>query len=300
MPELDQEPEGDLSEIFERLKRLLTRRRWWIILPASVISLGVIAVLHFLPNHYSSEATIIVVQQQVPERYVTPNSTSDIMRVLDAMKQEVLSRTRLLAIIEDLNLYPKERKRLSPEGLVDLMRTDVGITPVFSRTDRPDITAFTISFIANTPRLAQETTSRLTTLFIRQNLKAREDQAVTTTKFLNTELDAAKQKLAIQEQRLRDFKMQYLGQLPEQQQGNLSILTGLQAQLQNAVNSRNRAQQQQLYLESLLVEYRRIPARDFPAAVSISPEQGTLKPAPVDPAAESFVSPMWRSRIYSI
>src|SRR6185436_14313569 len=108
---------------------MLIRRRWLILLTFSNITLGTIIVLWMLPNRYTSEATLLVVAQQVPQRYVTPNSTADLNSTLQAMKQEVLSRTRLLRLINDFGLYPKQRKRFAPEQLVTLMLGDIDITP---------------------------------------------------------------------------------------------------------------------------------------------------------------------------
>ena len=58
--------------------------------------------------------------------------------------------------------------------------------------------------------------------------------------------------------------MRHLGELPEQQQSNLGILVSLQSQLDNVMASRNQAQQQRLYLESLLGEYERRANRSAP------------------------------------
>ena len=95
----------------------------------------------------------------------------------------------------------------------------------------------------------------MTSLFIEQNLETREHQATTTTSFLREQLEAAKNKLAEAEEQVRSFKMQHLGELPEQQTGNVAILAGLQSQLQNTMASLNRAREQRGYLESLS-EYR--------------------------------------------
>jgi succinoglycan biosynthesis transport protein ExoP len=262
MPE--PEAEVNLAETIEKGLGLVKRRRWWIAAPAFVIALATVFVLYLLPNKYTSEATILVVQQQVPERYVVPTATTDLSKALEAMTQEVLSRTRLLGIIDEFGLYAKEKKRLAAEELVDKMRRDVAITPLQSNPERREINAFKIAFATESPHLAQEVTSRLTTLFIEQNLKRREDQAKTTTRFLNEQLEAAKTKLAEQEQRVRDFKMEHLGELPEQQAGNLGILASLQSQLENVMGNLNRAQQQRLYLESLIGEYRRLAQRRVP------------------------------------
>ena len=271
------EPDVNLTETISNLVGMLKRRRWWIGVPAGLIPLATIVGLYFVPNRYTSEATILVVQQQVPERYVIPTSTADVSKALEAMTEELLSRTRLLSIIDEFGLYAKDRKRLAPEQLIAMMRKDVAITPLQSNPERREINAFKIAFVTGSPYVAQEVTGRLTNLFIKQNLKRREDQATTTTNFLNEQLEAAKVKLSAQQTLVRDFKMEHLGELPEQQQGNLGILASLQSQLENVMGNLNRAQQQQLYLESLLGEYHRMAQRHIPV-VDSSGDQRVLDP----------------------
>src|SRR6185436_4825506 len=123
---------------------MLIRRRWLILLTFSNITLGTIIVLWMLPNRYTSEATLLVVAQQIPLRYVVPNSTADLNSTLQAMKQEVLSRTRLLRMINDFDLYPKQRNRLAPEQLVALMLTDINITPMGEHPQEKTFDAFRV------------------------------------------------------------------------------------------------------------------------------------------------------------
>src|SRR5579863_7134235 len=148
MPE--EEVESSLGEILDRIRRIIVGRRWWIVITACATTLVTIGVLSLLPDHYTSDATLLVVQQQIPERYVVPNSTTDVSSALQAMKQEVLSRTRLLKIISDFGLYPKASKRLAPEEIIALMLRDIDIVPLEEsplRRDK-DLTAFRISFTA--------------------------------------------------------------------------------------------------------------------------------------------------------
>jgi polysaccharide chain length determinant protein (PEP-CTERM system associated) len=217
---------------------------------------GTLFVLSLIPNRYSSEATLLVVQQQIPQRYVLPTTTTDMREALQATTEEVLSRTRLLAIIDEFSLYPNERRRASPEALLESMRKDIEIQPIENPTSPTrDVSSFKISFIASSPQLAQEVTSRLTSLFIEQNLETREHQATTTTNFLREQLEAARTKLSDSEEQVRAFKMEHLGELPEQEAGNLAIMSGLQSQLQNTMAGLARAGEQREYLESLS-EYR--------------------------------------------
>jgi polysaccharide biosynthesis transport protein len=252
MPE---EPELNINETINRVRRIITRRRWWIFAPGVAITLATCGVLLFLPNRYTSEATLLVVEQQVPERYVAPNSTSDIISTLQAMKREVLSRTRMLKLVEDFNLYEKQRKRLAPEQIAEKVLRDIDIQPLDESPDKKGFTAFKISFVANDPLLAQRVNSQLTSLFINEDLKAREQQSVSTTAFLHDQLDQKRQALEAEDKRLRDLKTQFIGELPEQQQGNLGILGSLQSQLQSIGTALSHAQEQQAYLQSLLNGY---------------------------------------------
>ena len=277
MPE--EEVRGNLSETLARVVQIAVRRRWWIIISACFTPLATVAVLSKVPNRYTSTATLVVVQQQVPERYVVPNDTTNMSVALEAMKQEILSRTQLQRIILDFGLYPKQSKRLAPEEITSLMLRDIDIDPL--ENSQRDLNAFRISFTNEDPNLAQQITTRLTSLFVQENLKTREEQASNTTSFLHDQLLAAKKKLEAQEERLRDFKMQYLGELPEQQQGNLGVLSSLQTQLQSTTASISRAQEQRVYLESLLSGYQAMVAQNTPLPSPLSP--GVTPSRPLTP-----------------
>jgi polysaccharide chain length determinant protein (PEP-CTERM system associated) len=249
------EQESNLNQTVERVLGILARRWWWIIGTGVAVALGTIAILYLLPNHYTSDATLLVVQQQVPERYVVPNSTTDITAALEAMKRQILSRTQLLKIVSDFNLYARKRRRLPPEVITELMLNDIDIQPLEENPARKDFTAFKISFTADDPVLAQRVASRLTTLFISENLKTREQQSVTTTAFLHEQAEQKRQAAEAEEKHLSDLKTQFMGELPEQQQGNLGIMAALQTQLQSAESALSHAQEQRVYLESLMNGY---------------------------------------------
>ena len=265
----------ELSENLDKFIGIALRRRWWFLTAACLVAIGAVVVSFLIPDRYKSEATILVEQQQVPERYVVPNSTTNLDQVLQAMTQDVLSRTRLLKIISDYGLYPDQRERLGPEQLVELMRTDIEIKSLEPQDEgAKGADAFKISYIGRTPEAALQVTNRLTSLFINEDLETQQQRDVNTTNFLQAQLATAQADLDKKEERLRDFKMANLGELPEQQQGNLQILDGLQMQLQNTNAALARANEQHAYLQSLLAQYRNLTV-----ATGVSP--GTLNASPV-------------------
>jgi polysaccharide biosynthesis transport protein len=209
-----------------------------------------------LPSTYRSGTLILVEQPSVPEKFVVSNIDTGIQQQLDSITQQILSRTRLLHIIDSLNLYAQDRKRKSPDDLVEQMRNDIDIDLV--RGDDRKLSAFNIYYQSRDPEMAQKATSELASLFITQNLEQRQERSENTTRFLQDQLDQARQRLAEQEARVREFKDKHIGELPSQTQSNLQILGGLQSQLQNEEDSLNRAKQQNTYMDSLLNQYRAV------------------------------------------
>lgn len=284
MPEPEEEGSLNINESVARLFRFLARRRWWVLAPFFCVSLATIAALSFIQDRYTSTATLLVVQQQVPQRYVVPNSETDVASALQAMKQEVLSRTQLLRMINEFGLYPKQRKRLAPEELVSLMLNNIDIVPT---TEGPqtaqdkDFNAFHISFTTEGALLAQQITNNLTSLFINEYLRTGAEQATNTTEFLHRQVEEKGKELETQETRLKDFKLSHIGELPEQQPGNLGILNGLQSQLSNTMSGLERAQQQRALLQAQLEatpRHRLASENGAPVLVPGNPVPQTLGP----------------------
>ncbi len=206
-----------------------------------------------LPARYKSSTLILVEQPSMPKDYVTPNIADNLQERLQSISEQILSRSRLLAIINELNLYANDRRRLSPDEIVDQMRKDIEIELV--RSEDKHINAFNVYYTASDPRIAQQVTSKLTNLFINENLEARQQESEGNTRFLETQLVTVQQTLEAQEEKIREYKAQHIGELPSQLGSNLQILTGLQAQLQAESSALNMAKQQRVYTETLLNQY---------------------------------------------
>jgi polysaccharide chain length determinant protein (PEP-CTERM system associated) len=206
-----------------------------------------------LPPRYQSTTLILVEQPTMPKDYVTPNVNDDLQERMQSITQQILSRTRLLHIIDQLNLYVDSHAQPSADQKVDRMRKDIDIELV--RDARNQITAFNVSYASRDPHLAQQVTSELTNLFINENLEVRQQQSEDTTKFMESHLETARKTLSDQEDKIRQFKALHPGELPAQVGSNLQILAGLQSQLQTEEDALNTAKQQRVYLETLVNQY---------------------------------------------
>ncbi|MGA9416144.1 MAG: XrtA system polysaccharide chain length determinant [Terriglobales bacterium] len=260
--ELQESPElPDFTEI----KGIVRRRRWQFLVPFFCGWALVWGASWLIPSTYRSGTLILVEQPSVPEKYVVSNIDTGIQQQLDSITQQILSRTRLLRIIDSLGLYAQERKHESPDELVEQMRKDIEIE--LSHGDDKKLSAFNIYYANRDPKAAQLATAELANLFIAENLEQRQKRSENTTNFLEDQLEQARADLAQQEAKVRVFKDQHLGELPSQTQSNLQILTGLQNQMQANEDSLSRAKQQNTYLESLLNQYRALDSGSKPNEV---------------------------------
>jgi len=248
-------PEGFSLQYWVGVAR---RRYLQFLIPLFLGWVAVWSTSWILAPRYRSSTLILVEQPTMPSAYVTPNVNDDLQDRVQSITQQILSRTRLLHIIDELKLDAADRSRTNPDELVDRMRKDIQIDLV--KDARNQINSFNVSYSSRDPYVAQQVTSQLTNLFINENLEVRQQQSEGTTKFMEEQMETARQTLAAQEDKIREFKAQHVGELPEQLATNLQILAGLQAQLHGEEDALNSARQQHVYLQTLVDQYRALQA----------------------------------------
>jgi polysaccharide chain length determinant protein (PEP-CTERM system associated) len=235
--------------------RRVIRKRWWII-PICLVTCGGLGLLvaSLLPKEYTSQTLVLVAKPTVPTEYVRPVVTEDLNRRLASMQEQILSRTRLEPVIEQFGLYHEDRNKVHVEELIDRLRRAIEISPLapMAGTEDRSMPGFSVKVTFDNPQSAQQICTSITSMFMEQNASALEQQAVRTTSFLSEELNKAKAALDQQDAKLAQFKRQYMGSLPEEEQSNLGVLASLNSQLEANSQALNRAQQDRAFGESLL------------------------------------------------
>ena len=231
----------------EDFLRILRKRYWILLVPFAIVSAGTALWGRRLPNLYKSETVLQVVPQRVPEAYVKSAVTTPVDERLQAMNQEILSRTRLEQIIQDFDLYPQARRTGIMEDVVEGMRKDIDVEAV-----RGD--AFRVTYTGRDPRLVMKVTEKLAQLFIDESLQDRSALAEGTSQFLETQLEDARRRLEEQDKKLQDYKMKYSGQLPSQAESNLQALHNVQMQIQAVLESINHDRGEKLLVDQQLAD----------------------------------------------
>lgn len=258
MPELIEEQESTQFD-FERYLDLVNRRHIQFLVPVFLGWLLVWGSSWILQTKYKSSTLILVEQPTMPESYVAPNVNENLQNRMQSITQQILSRTRLMMIIDKLNLYSEAQAPKTPDDKVEAMRKDISVDLVRDSRNQ-EITAFRVSFSAHDPILAKKVTNELTQLFIGENNRVREEQSQGTTHFIEQQLEDARVALAAQEAKVKQFESMHEGALPSQQASNLQILSGLQGQLQNQQDALNTAKQQRVYFQTSIEQYKNLHA----------------------------------------
>ena len=252
------------------LLEIVRRRRVLAVLPFLFVLTAAVSLAVFLPSLWTSRALVLVNRQAIPERYVTPTVQADIEARLLTLSQDILTPQRLTQIAQQYGLYRGAR---SVDDLVDRMRKDIRIELVDDRDRRTRETRsflFTVSYTASNPAVAAHVANTIASLYSEENGRMREQQAVSTSEFLENQLRELREKLQKQEHAITTYKEKYLGELPEQKDVNLRTLERLQAQLQLAHENNRRATERRQMLTDALGQIDTSVAMTSPGGSGIS------------------------------
>jgi polysaccharide chain length determinant protein (PEP-CTERM system associated) len=230
----------------------MLRRRWVLILIFALIGppLGY-GVSRFLPNRYTSETLVLIEPPNVPESFVPQVDIGNIGQRLGSMQQQILSRASLEPIALKYGLGSGDMADVI--GRLQKAIEVTAVRPIIETGDRY-LPGFSVNVTWANPRTAQEVCTDVTSMFIQDNLRIQQEHAEQTTDFLSAQLVQAKADLDAQDAKLAAFKSHYMYTLPEDQEKNLSLLTGLTSQLDGANQALARAQQDKSFAQSMLTQ----------------------------------------------
>lgn len=237
------EPAADRPSILEYVQIPL-RRPWHVVIPFVVVTLLAVGFSLTITKTYTSSTLILVESDKVPQSFMNEGTrdAAPSRPRLQTIRQEILSRTRLERILEELNPYPERAGRAPLTAIVEGMRQAIAINVKGNDS-------FTLEYTHRDPKIAQSVTARLATLFIEESSQARKTQVEVTGEFIESQLAEARQKLEEKEKALRQYKESRMGRLPEQTGANLAILQRLQLEQQSVSDSLRSARERAMLVE---------------------------------------------------
>ena len=254
----------------------ILKRRWLIILiPSVILPVVALTVSYRVTPVYTSQTLVLIEQPKVPDEYVKSVVDEGLDNRLASMKEQILSRSRLEPIIKQYGLAnPKD----DMDTRVAETQKAIAIKAIHSElSGSGGLPGFFISFKAGDAHTAQQVCRQITSLFITDSAKSREQSAQGTTEFLQEQLDDRKNNLDAQDAKLAAFQRENIGTLPDDQDANMNMLTTLNTQLDASNRELTGLEQERSYREALLAQQ----GHDSPATA------GTAHGAPGRAAAQA-------------
>ncbi|MBZ5667238.1 MAG: lipopolysaccharide biosynthesis protein [Acidobacteriia bacterium] len=242
---------------------MLRRRLKVILIPALLAPLAGFMVSYVFPPKYTSQSTVLVEGQKVPDSYVQPVITSDFSQRIQTLSQEVLAPSRLRPVIRSLALVKPDDEgklisQIQQNMQVEPVITSMSAAAAGAKKKKPSsqeaVPGFNVNYTDSDPVRAQKICNAMTSLIVDENLRSRAEVAQGTTEFLSRQLDEAKRAIDEQDAKLANFKRQYMGQLPGDSDNNMRMLMSLNSQLDATTQTLSRAQQDKAYTESMLAQ----------------------------------------------
>jgi polysaccharide chain length determinant protein (PEP-CTERM system associated) len=230
--------QGHGPQPFEQMAEVWGRRKWLALAVFTLTAaVGVTAALS-LPAIYRATATVIVEQGRT-----STAMPGELESRLQLISQEILSRSRLEALITNLKLYPVLRQSAPMEAAVNQMRKDIHTESKLQ--PQPSgigaTIAFSISYRGPDPDVVAKVANTLASFYLEEDRKIRERQTGGAVRTLKAQLDEVKANLQEQEQALGAFQDAHTGELPQESEANLANLDRVQGELRTTTDERLRA-----------------------------------------------------------
>ena len=130
-----------------------------------------------LPDMYRSTATVLVEHPGTAEGVGKSLIAVELETRLQMISQEVLSETRLMALMDRFDLYPELRMRGEGAGAVERLRRDIQVKVTMAELGARRPVAFSIVFRWRHPETVARVANALASFYVEENAKILERQA---------------------------------------------------------------------------------------------------------------------------
>ena len=244
------------DNIIERVDYLaiLNRRKWSLVFTTLIIFLLATIVAFTLPFVYKSTATILIEGQEVSKDFVSTVDSFAEQRI-QYLNQRIMITSRLIEVIQRLNLYQEMRDKYPTEEIINRLRNDVTLKPLsieFSNKKTGTI-AFTLSYEGKDPKQVQQVANWLATIFIEENRKERVQKSVDAMAFMENETTKLKSELEKLEAQIAAFKQEHVNELPETLLANVQSLSSIERHIEVANERLRSLKEREEYLRGQLI-----------------------------------------------
>ena len=178
---------------------ILYARRYWFLLTAVTVGLGVVVFTFTIPKQYEAKSTVFieknVVNSLLKGLTVTP-SMEDRIRVL---RYHMLSRDIISRVLKKLDMDVKSE---TPEAFEALIMRCQEVTKINMRGN--DL--FFVSLVNPDPVFARDYINTLVNTYVEENLSSKREESFGADRFLSEQVKFYKQKLNVLEDEIYQYR----------------------------------------------------------------------------------------------
>jgi polysaccharide chain length determinant protein (PEP-CTERM system associated) len=237
----------------------LLRRKWFIIICILIITFAASVYCVVSQEMFKSTSRIFVIPQKIPENFI--KSTVDMRLAIEerinTLGLQVLTKTRLKSIIDELDLFPELTGEGRENQALRLMRKRIIVGMLGSKDRKREVqSVFSIEYSHEDPQVAMLVNTKLTSMFIDENIRRREQLAVGTIELFESQGQEVEKQLEEKDRSIREFRTKYLGELPEQLDSNLRMLERYKEDLKSNRDSIRSAKDRLLLIDTQIAELK--------------------------------------------
>jgi uncharacterized protein involved in exopolysaccharide biosynthesis len=239
----------------------LRRRRTAALLTTAGLFI-VCALIAFLwPPVYRSTATILIEEQEIPPDLVRSTITTYAWQRIQTISQRVMTRNNLMEIVNKYDLYHDKRQSETSEETIERMQKAIKLDPISAdvidpRSGRPmpATIAFTLAYDGEGAEVTQKVANELTTLYLNENLRSRNEKTTEAYGFLTDEATKLSEHIADLEKKLAEFKEKNVNTLPDLAPLNYQLMDRTEVDLRDTKNQLRSLDERKFYLEGQLAQ----------------------------------------------
>jgi polysaccharide biosynthesis transport protein len=213
----EEETGGGMGAMIAQLPSILWQRRWFVIVPAALGLIVSTVTAFVLPTQYESSAVMIVQSPSLPDDVIGSGTNELIDRRIEAIRQQIVNRPALLAMIEQNQLYTDERGSKPLSTVIETMRDAITLVPekidLGGARQQDNTISVRLAYLYEDPAKAQAVAQALMERVVEVNSTSNTEQAVQTVAFLTEQQSQVQNQIAELEGQISALNVRYGGVL---------------------------------------------------------------------------------------
>jgi succinoglycan biosynthesis transport protein ExoP len=204
--------------------RALWRRPWLVAaVTGTVLVLGTLYVMT-RPKVWKA-TSVVTVEPSHADSQLVQRTVGDVEPRLLSIRQELMGRPVLERVVDQLHLFPALVARRGKEAAIEQLREDIEVKPTGN--------AFEVMVSASEPKRAAEVANLVPVVYGQLTSEVRAAQAKDATQVFEAQIKELQNAVTSWERRIVQFKVDHVGELPEQVEANMRQLDRIASELRS-------------------------------------------------------------------